>query len=115
MLPPGSVGRLRSTPARDATKIDKSVLPPGTDHKALVDAIMAAVRYHHLLGRPHLQPKPAGLLDEDDEGPEAFWRAADAILAKVKVKRIRALIVASRKQRRVIRRIIVSSDESYDE
>ena len=40
-----SVGRLRSTPARDATKIDKSVLPPGTDHKALVEAIMAAVRY----------------------------------------------------------------------
>ena len=39
-----SVGRLRSTPARDATKIDKSVLPPGTDHKALVEAIMAAVR-----------------------------------------------------------------------
>ena len=68
VLPPGSVGRLRSTPARDATKIDKSVLPPGTDHKALVEAIMAAVRYHHMLGRPHLQPAPAGLLDKDDKG-----------------------------------------------
>ena len=97
VLPPGSVGRLRSTPARDATKIDKSVLPPGTYHKALVESIMAAVRYHHKLGRPHLQPKPAGLLDEDDEGPEAFWRAADAILAKLKT------------------RAVVSSDESDDE
>lgn len=65
-----------------APTVDKSVLPPGTDHRQLVDSIMAAVRYHHKLGRPHLQPAPAGLLGEDAE-PEAFWSAADAKLNRL--------------------------------
>jgi len=62
--------------------VDKSVLPPGTDHRQLVESIMAAVRYHHKLGRPHLQPAPAGLLGQGAE-PAAFWSAAEATLNRV--------------------------------
>ena len=35
---------------------DRTRLPPGTDHAKLVAQIMAFVRYHHKLGRPHVPP-----------------------------------------------------------
>ena len=58
---PPVVGRagVQSKPRGGVSIGSMSEVPPGTDHAALVASIMAAVRYHHRSGKPHLGRRQA--------------------------------------------------------
>ena len=74
---PGTVrAGVQKSPAGDVSVSGMTALPPGTDHAALVASVMAAVRYYHRLGKPHLNSQRAARGSKDVTPPSRSVRPA---------------------------------------
>ena len=67
--PVASCAGVQSKPRGGVSIGSMSELPPGADHAALVASIMAAVRYHHRSGKPHLGRRQAASSSTAAEEP----------------------------------------------